>query len=253
MRPIPCRVLPHRDGDGPANMALDESLLELVADDPDGGALLRTYGWSVPTLSLGYFQRTTQYEDDPRWRGAEVVRRPTGGGALWHHHELTYALVIPRTHPLARRPSALYRAVHEALTALLAEAGVDARRRGEVADDAAETDPRPFLCFLDRDAEDLMVGPSKVVGSAQRRRSGAVLQHGSLLLRRSDRTPELVGVADLSPAADDPLVWSRRVADRVPVALGLAAAPTPWAAGFLEAAADLERRIYRADAWTRRR
>ena len=175
-------------------MALDEALLDTVAEDPSF-ALLRTYGWTEPTLSLGYFQPIAQAEADPRWHGVPVVRRPTGGGAIWHHHELTYALVVPAAHPLARPAAALYHAVHSALAALLRRHGVDTAPRG--AAPPSPSAPRPFLCFADRDPEDLVCQGAKIVGSAQRRRSGAILQHGSMLLRHSSFTPEFPGVGDL--------------------------------------------------------
>src|SRR3954469_7742966 len=113
-----CRIFPYETGDGPRNMARDEALLDAVAEDPSC-ALLRTYGWAEPTLSLGYFQRHADAEADPRWRGVPIVRRPTGGGAIWHHHELTYALILPAAHPLARPNVALYHAVHSAVAGLL--------------------------------------------------------------------------------------------------------------------------------------
>src|SRR4051812_5496180 len=110
-------------------MALDEALLDAVAEDPSA-AWLRTYGWTAPTLSLGYFQRWADAQADPRWRDAPIVRRPTGGGAIWHDRELTYALVVPGQHPLARPSTALYRAVHEAIAGLLRARGLAADRRG---------------------------------------------------------------------------------------------------------------------------
>ena len=97
-----CRVLPHEVGDGPTNMATDEALLESVAAKASS-AVVRTYSWSVPTLSLGYFQPIARAEAEPRWRGVPIVRRPSGGGALWHDREVTYAVVVPRSHPLSRR------------------------------------------------------------------------------------------------------------------------------------------------------
>ena len=77
-----------------------------------GTAYLRTYGWTIPTLSLGYFQHLAEVRADPRWSNVPLVRRLTGGGAIWHHHELTYALVVPGEHPLARPSTELYHAVH---------------------------------------------------------------------------------------------------------------------------------------------
>src|SRR2546421_10060311 len=97
-------VLPHATSDGPGNMALDEALLDAVAADPSA-AVFRTYEWSVPTLSLGYFQGVAEAEADPRWREGPLVRRPTGGGAIWAHHELTHALAVPRPPPPARGPA----------------------------------------------------------------------------------------------------------------------------------------------------
>src|SRR6056297_2447018 len=125
-----CRVLPHASGDGPRNMAVDQWMLEQVLGGDGSIAMLRTYEWSVPTLSLGYFQSKAEAEADPRWRGVSIVRRATGGGAIWHDRELTYALAVPASHPMARSAKDLYRAVHGAIAGLLADRGVDARRRG---------------------------------------------------------------------------------------------------------------------------
>src|SRR5262245_49563826 len=126
-----CRIFPHESADGPANMALDEALLDAVAGD-SSCAVLRTYGWTEPTLSLGFFQKVAEAEADPRWAGVPLVRRPTGGGAIWHDHELTYALVIPANHSLARPSRALYHEVHSAIAALLRTHGAVTERRGPV-------------------------------------------------------------------------------------------------------------------------
>ncbi len=174
------RILPHLVASGPTQMALDEALLESVCAEPTA-AVIRTYAWSEPTLSLGYFQEFSATAD-PRWQGAAVVRRATGGGAIWHEHEITYTVVVPRAHRLGARAVDLYQGVHAAIAAMLQKAGALARRRG---DDPDRPD-RPFLCFQDRDPEDLVVGRCKVVGSAQRRWHAAVLQHGSILLARAD-------------------------------------------------------------------
>lgn len=205
-----CRLLPHETRGGPANMALDQALLDAADADPKA-AVFRTYTWTEPTLSLGYFQHHEDVAADRRWDGLAVVRRPSGGGALLHDQELTYALIIPRTHPLAVRPSALYRTVHAAIAERLNALGVPAQRRGET-DRSASDRRRPFLCFLDQDPEDLLIAGSKIVGSAQRRRPDAVLQHGSILARRSVATPELPGLAELTP-------WSGSL-DRLAAALG---------------------------------
>jgi lipoate-protein ligase A len=247
---LECRVLPFRTADGPANMALDEALLDAVALRADAAAF-RTYGWSEPTLSLGYFQRIEDAEAIPQLRGIPLVRRPTGGGALLHHHELTYAVVIPRMHPLARRAPDLYRAVHGAIADAIRGLGIPAERRGEV--DAEKPPRRPFFCFTDRDAEDIVFQGIKVVGSAQRRRSGAVLQHGSLLLARSSVTPNLLGLGDLAQISSDLSGWSTRFRDAILAALALQMQIDEVTATESARAADLDRRVYRDPSWMRRR
>jgi len=248
---MPCRILPHEVGDGPGNMAIDEALLHSIAEQANH-AVFRTYTWIEPTLSLGYFQPFARSEGEPRWQGAPLVRRPTGGGALWHHHEITYAVVVPRSHPLSQRSVDLYRAVHAAIAGLLRSSGLDASRRGLVSLTAASP-TKPFLCFSDRDAEDVVVGTDKIVGSAQRRRVGAVLQHGSLLLSRSPVTSEFPGAADLARVDSDPLDWSARLASVVPAALGLTPVDCRISAEERGLAHHLATEVYRNPAWTRKR
>ena len=247
---MPCRIFAYESADGPANMALDEALLDTVAEDPSF-ALLRTYGWTEPTLSLGYFQPFAQVDADPRWHGVPVVRRPTGGGAIWHHHELTYALVVPAVHPQARPAAALYHAVHSALAALLRRQGVDTALRGTSPHSPSAL--RPFLCFADRDPEDLVCQGAKIVGSAQRRRSGAILQHGSMLLRHSSFTPEFPGVGDLSGGSSDSLFWSELVGTEVCGALGLVPEVQEVPAVLRQRGFNREREVYRNHAWNWRR
>jgi lipoate-protein ligase A len=246
-----CRVLPHELGDGPSNMALDEALLDSVADDPSA-AVVRTYGWSVPTLSLGYFQTTAEMEADPRWASVPKVRRPTGGGALWHDHEVTYAVVVPATHPAARPSRTLYRAIHEAIVGRLRSMGIEAGRRGDVKF-LEDSGRRPFLCFTDRDPEDIVYQNEKLVGSAQRRRSGAILQHGSLLLARSRTTPELPGLSDLAPASTEPSTWVEVLQTILPEALALSIRVGEVRLEERRRAETLRREVYGNPSWTLRR
>jgi len=237
-------------------MALDEALLEWVAGQPNA-VFLRTYGWLEPTLSLGYFQSLSEALAEPRWQGVPLVRRATGGGAIWHDHELTYAIVLPTNHARARPGTALYQAVHAAIAATLRAPGLDACRRAafeSVSHRAAERPPhRPFLCFTDRDPEDIVASGFKVVGSAQRRHAGAILQHGSLLLKRSDRTPELLGVCDLAGVSQDPRSWSGPVQERIARALELDLVACDLPAAVSRRAAELEEKVYRVAGWTGRR
>src|SRR6266567_4064320 len=84
------RLLPFADADGPTNMAADEALLESASER--GVASLRFYTWSEPTLSLGYFQPSAR---PLAVRSLPWLRRSSGGAAIVHHHELTYALALP--------------------------------------------------------------------------------------------------------------------------------------------------------------
>jgi len=249
-----CRLLPYQIADGPTNMAIDEALLEAVAQD-SSVAYLRTYGWSAPTLSLGYFQRWADAEAEPRWRAVAKIRRPTGGGAILHDNELTYALIVPASHPLARPNTALYQAVHRAFGDILAGRNVEARRFGDLNPTAERPPPasRPFLCFADRDGEDLIFQGAKIVGSAQRRRAGAILQHGSLLLGRSPAAPELPGVADLADADNAPQAWSALVAESLCEALGMTPVAGDLPEGFHERVDRLKHTVYCRDSWNERR
>jgi lipoate-protein ligase A len=188
-----CRLLRHEPAVGAWNMAVDEMLLDRA--DEQAAACLRLYGWNEPTLSLGYFQTYSDREQHAASRQCTAVRRLTGGGAILHDNELTYSIVLPGSHPLATRRDELYQAMHGCLIEALAGFGA-AARLCEVGPSNSNR-REPFLCFQRRAAGDVLLGEDKICGSAQRRRNGAVLQHGSLLWRASDPAPELPGVADL--------------------------------------------------------
>ena len=251
-----CCLLPYEIAQGPANMALDEALLERVGSCPDT-VFLRTYGWLDPTLSLGYFQQQSQALAEPRWQSVPMVRRNTGGGAIWHDRELTYAVVLPADFPEARPARALYRQVHSAIAELLREQGLDACRRADAASmpalGASSLQQRPFLCFSDGDPEDIVASGFKIIGSAQRRRGRAILQHGSILLASSDRTPELKGVCDLAAVSSDPRQWSQTVALRIAAALGERPSLGDWPVDVRRRALYLARTLYGDASWTAKR
>jgi lipoate-protein ligase A len=252
------RLLEHREGSGAWHMAADQALLDAVDREPSA-AVFRTYIWSEPTLSLGYFQPIAEARADRRWEGMPIVRRPSGGGALWHERELTYAVVVPRTHVLARHPSDLYRALHEAVAAWLRDQGWPAMRRstitGSPARESASSAGRPFLCFLDRDPEDVVVAGTKIVGSAQRRRPRAVLQHGSILRARSAVTPEIPGLADLGVGASFERIeaWARTLPRVFAAALDLPMVPAEWSDGLLNAIDDAMSHQFTHPSWTMKR
>jgi lipoate-protein ligase A len=175
-------------------MAVDEMLLERAQEQAT--ACLRFYGWSEATLSLGYFQTYADRQEHPSSRPCVAVRRLTGGGAIVHDAELTYSVTLPHTHPLAAHRDELYEVVHGCLIEALERLGITARLC--TAADKVEAAGEPFLCFQRRSLGDVLIGQSKICGSAQRRRNGAVLQHGSLLWRASPAAPELPGVLDIA-------------------------------------------------------
>lgn len=183
---------------GAWNMALDEALLEAAIDGND--TFLRWYRWNEATLSLGYFQAPEEARANPAWSGLPVVRRLSGGGAILHEHELTYSCALPPSHPRTNDPYQLYLDVHSALIVILQARGFDVRLRGTRF--GKEGPAEAFLCFSRGDEMDVVLGPHKVLGSAQRRRRGAVLQHGSLVLRRSALAPQFPGLFDLGGEAN---------------------------------------------------
>lgn len=234
--------------DGPTNMARDECLLHEADVRP---AALRLYAWSPPTISLGYFQR---YDDlrrlPPELQALPVVRRLTGGGAILHDREITYSLVLDHTVPIAARaPVELYRLVHDCWRAVLAADGLTA----DIAPDHFPLPtPRggPFFCFERPGRTDLIFGGRKLLGSAQRRLPGAVLQHGSLLLGR--RFAGHPGAELGDPDAARVSAWCAAFATHAAAALELSERSAAWSAAQ-RADAAARRARYAGAAWTRRR
>ncbi len=174
-------------------MAVDEVLSESAANHSQ--STLRFYGWSQPTLSLGYFQPLTQRQQHPASLDCPVVRRTTGGGAIVHDREITYSISTPADDRARGNVAGLYRAMHDMLIATLA--GFSIRALLCDASKHPTSSPVPFLCFQRRTDGDVLLEDHKIAGSAQRRHRGAVLQHWSVIFERSDRAPELPGIADL--------------------------------------------------------
>jgi lipoate-protein ligase A len=170
------------------NMATDEALLRSA----DPRATLRLYAWDPPALSLGHFQPLEGFDlQAAAAAGAVLVRRPTGGGAIHHDRELTFAIAArPGEDGYPADIVEAYTRVHAALRAALLRLGARVEPRG--GDAPLSTRPRAAtLCFLDHTALDLVDERGrKVVGSAQRRSGGRVLHHGSVPLEVPALTPE---------------------------------------------------------------
>lgn len=201
--------------DGAANMAIDEALLERYAgSDPPAMPTLRLYSWSPPALSLGSRQ-PARGAHDPEYLRAEaidLVRRPTGGRAVLHEHERTYAVVAALGKPPF--PGGVvdtYARIARALVAALSRLGVVAEA---APGKDGERDPGPAgfpVCFDRPGAHEIAVGGRKLVGSAQIRRHGAFLQHGSIPIRMdAARLSRAIGVrADASKFTDLETVLGR--------------------------------------------
>lgn len=170
---------------GPLNMALDEALA-LSCGRGEGGPALRLYAWDPPTVSVGYAQPLAGEVDLEACQrlGFGVVRRVTGGRAVLHQHELTYAVAFPEGLLGPGGIQADYRHISRGLLLGLRRLGIEAGlSRGSSGRGSASG-----VCFLAASRFEVAVAGRKLVGSAQRRFRGAVLQHGSLLV-------------DLDPAA----------------------------------------------------
>jgi lipoate-protein ligase A len=160
---------------GDENMSADEALLDRVVRS--GGAFLRLYRWDPPTLSVGRNQQGF-------FPNVPVVRRPTGGQAVWHEHEVTYAVAAPIAMFGSLRDA--YCEIHARLARALRSLGVEAvlaPARRPIGPSA-----RPTSCFAAPVGGEILVNGRKLVGSAQVRRADALLQHGSILL--DGRQPE---------------------------------------------------------------
>jgi len=197
---------------GCENMALDQGLLD--AADQAAAAALRLYRWEPPCLSLGRNEATRRYDRTRIERsGIDVVRRPTGGSAVWHEHEVTYAVAAPVA--AFGSPRAAYRGIHERLAAALRSLGAAAT----LAPDRLTARPpdRPGPCFSRPAGGEVLVGGRKVIGSAQVRQGRAFLQHGSILLAGSQ---EMIEAVSRQPSAIRHQTSDVRTATTLSAALG---------------------------------
>jgi lipoate-protein ligase A len=162
------------------NMAIDEAILESVSAG-DSLPTLRFYGWEPGCLSLGVAQLWDEADLDAcAEKGWDVVRRPTGGRAILHIDELTYSICAPKEE-VRVRGSILesYQRLSQGLAAGLKRIGLDPKRARPYYEDRGEAGP---ACFDGPSDYEITIGQRKLVGSAQVRKKGVVLQHGTLPL-----------------------------------------------------------------------
>jgi lipoate-protein ligase A len=180
-------VHPFEVADGPAQMAIDDAMLDAAEE---GVASLRLYDWSKPTLSLGYFQPAAVRLARPALAALPWLRRSSGGGAILHGDgDLTYALALPAAREWHDGEPWLCR-FHHLLQRVFKTYGT--KTKAVACGEEVKLDPA--LCFLHHTPGDLVHDGIKVVGSAQRQQRGALLQHGTIMLRDSMLVPELKGL-----------------------------------------------------------
>jgi len=191
---------------GAVNMDRDTHLLRTFT--PGEAPILRLYRWEPAAVSIGYNQKDGDFDTaKAAAAGLDVVQRPTGGRAILHADELTYAVVGPTTGPLfGDSLNTAYSRINEALLDFLVSLGVDA----EISTGESREDARSLVCFKSAGKHEIRVQGRKIIGSAQRRTGGAFLQHGSILsgprhlqlpgylrpgTRGSEMTPEQLALA----------------------------------------------------------
>ena len=243
------RLLPFARADGPVNMAADEALARSAVEL--GTASLRFYGWQAATVSLGYFQAASIRLGNPRLGALPFVRRPSGGATLIHHHELTYALALPPGVPWHSAEPWLRR-MHRIIASALGDLGLAGKI---VAADAAAGLPASSepLCFLQHTPGDLLAHSQKVVGSAQRKYRGALLQHGSILLRASPFAPELAGLYEMTGVDLAPAELERAIVAALQADTGWRLKPDEWTESERREIDELARQRYASAAWNERR
>jgi lipoate-protein ligase A len=256
------RLLVTEPADGASNMAIDEALWrgrQAGISPPT----LRFFAWAPPTVSLGYGQPLTGDIDVAACRalGVGLVRRPTGGSAIYHdgpERELTYSVVAAAAD--LGVSGDLLETYHWIGRALLR--GLNARGAGAQLVPMPDADgPAPTFCFARTGRYEIEIGGRKVVGSAQRRQGGCFLQHGSILLGVDERrlravfptTPDpLKTMTTLEAALGERLAWddvAATLAAAFEAEHGLVLRPDGLSAEETARAERLVRIRYGTDAW----
>lgn len=237
-------------------MALDQAMLDLA--ERTGEGFLRLYRWEPWCLSFGRNEPALRRYDRHaiEHRGLDTVRRPTGGRAVWHARELTYAVAAPGAYFGALTES--YRFIHETLASALRSLGVDATLAGS----GPALGVGAGACFAAPAGGEILSHGRKLLGSAQLRQGSAFLQQGSLLLEDDQR---VVAELTLGPAASSHEITLREAAGRPVMFAEVAGAITLQLRGWKgtwhegEASPELEARAamaeprFRDPAWTWRR
>jgi lipoate-protein ligase A len=181
---------------GWVNMAIDQTLLDRAEQVGEGW--LRFYTWEPHCLSFGRHEPAARRYDAGRIAamGIDTVRRPTGGRAVWHSRELTYAVAAPCRWFGSLRLA--YLEIHRLLADVLIDLGIPV----SLAQPGRSAPLTAGACFAQATGGELMVGARKLVGSAQLRRGDAFLQHGSILLQDQQQLVAALGRGSAAPPPD---------------------------------------------------
>lgn len=234
------------------NMAIDQTLLELSAGQ--GLAFLRLYQWDPHCLSFGRHEPAARRYGRARVEalGLDTVRRPTGGRAVWHARELTYAVAVPdRFGSLPDTYCRIHGLLRNAL-GLMGAAAELAPRPGRVPA------PADGACFAVPVGGEVMVAGRKVVGSAQLRHAGGLLQHGAVLLEDDQSLVHALAGSGHQVAPEAPLssLLGRRITFEE-AAEAVIRAAQDWSPRWHDARQDQLERLarahearYRSPEWT---
>lgn len=249
--------------DGPGNMALDEALLNCFRNDP-ARPVLRLYGWNPPTLSVGRYQDAAAALklDLCRDEGVPVVRRMTGGGIIYHAAEVTYSIICAPEH-IGDRTGVKdgFRKLCGFLLGTYQRLGLDASFAVDLNPSGERLGERTPYCFAGKEEFDVVVNDRKIGGNAQRRLSGAILQHGSIPLESRVRqglrylkepapgATRSVSLAELGCAPDTEHL-KRLMVEAFQERLGAELVPEQLREEEAVTASKLEGHKYRCPVWT---
>jgi lipoate-protein ligase A len=264
------RLILDGEADGPTNMALDDAILEAVGEGASPPTL-RFYGWSPPCLTLGRSQPQAEADLEAcRAAGVDVVRRPSGGQAILHTDELTYSVALLQSDPRAEGGVLeVYRLLSEGLLTGLCSLGACATSAANKQAGAVRTP----ICFETPSVYEIVADGRKLVGSAQWRARGVVLQHGTLPLHgdlarivrylsfpeeeREAQARSLLARATTLEAVMGYQVpfdqAAEALAGGLAQVLNVALTPGSYSAGERARAAELRRTRYTDPEWTGRR
>jgi lipoate-protein ligase A len=184
--------------DGATNMAIDQALLENA--ETVNQSTMRVYGWSPFCISLGHHQSEDDIDFDLcRERHIDVVRRPTGGRAVLHAEEVTYAVIVPQCASIFQQSvTVVYNLISRGLLIGMQKLGVPANFEKSSIDLHDHYKKETSIsCFSASARHEIVVNGKKLIGSAQRHLPGKILQHGSILLDSAHLAlPELIKKGD---------------------------------------------------------